>query len=109
MSVPTLTSSAAQRICAIATKQAKPALLRLAVDGGGCAGFQYRFALEDTPAADDSQSVCEGATLLIDPISLDLLGGAEVDYVESMGGSAFRVNNPQASSGCGCGASFSPL
>ena len=102
-----LTPAAADRVALIASKQGKPAVLRLAVDGGGCAGFQYRFALADGPDADDLVSGEGGATLVVDPVSHDLLGGAAVDYIESLGGAAFRVTNPNAASGCGCGTSFS--
>jgi Fe-S cluster assembly iron-binding protein IscA len=84
-----LTASAAARVAAIAKRQGKAPILRLAVDGGGCAGFQYR------------------VTLVVDEISLDLVRGSAVDFVESLGGAAFRVTNPNAASGCGCGTSFS--
>lgn len=101
-----LTSSAARRVGEIATKQGKPAILRLSVDGGGCSGFQYQFALSDGIDDGDMVAVRDGVTLVIDPVSLDLVSGAEVDYVESLGGAAFRVTNPNAASSCGCGASF---
>ena len=103
----TLTPAAADRIRLIAQRQGKPApVLRLAVDGGGCSGFQYKFDLAEGPEADDLVSETDGVLLVVDPVSLDLVAGAEVDYVESLGGSAFRVTNPQAASGCGCGSSF---
>lgn len=102
-----LTQAAAVRVAAIAARQGKLPMLRLAVDGGGCSGFQYRFELAEAAAHDDSVAVRDGVSLLVDPISLDLVAGAEVDYVESLGGAAFRVTNPNAASGCGCGASFS--
>jgi iron-sulfur cluster insertion protein len=102
-----LTPSAAQRVAAIATRQGKPAMLRLSVEGGGCSGFQYKFALAESADADDSIAIRDGVSLLVDPVSLDLIAGAEVDYVESLGGAAFRVTNPNAASGCGCGSSFS--
>lgn len=102
-----LTPSAAARVAAIAAKQAKPAILRLAVEGGGCSGFQYKFGLADAPEANDSVTERDGVRLVVDPVSLDLVAGAAVDYVESLGGAAFRVTNPNAASGCGCGASFS--
>lgn len=102
-----ITSAAAARVSAIAARQGKPAILRLAVDGGGCAGFQYRFGLADAVEADDMVTERDGARLVVDAISLDLLAGSAVDYVESLGGSAFRVTNPNAASGCGCGTSFS--
>ena len=102
----TLTDAAAARIGLIARKQAKPAVLRLAVEGGGCSGFQDRFDLADAPEADDSVSETAGVKLVVDPVSLELLAGCTVDYVESLGGAAFKVENPNAASGCGCGSSF---
>ena len=102
-----LTESAAARVSAIAAKQAKPAILRLSVEGGGCSGFQYKFGLADAVEVDDSVAETDGVRLVVDPTSLDLVSGAAVDYVESLGGSAFKVTNPNAASGCGCGSSFS--
>ena len=102
-----LTPAAATRVSLIASRQGKPPILRLAVNGGGCAGFQYRFALADAPDGDDLVSTEGDATLVVDQVSHHLLGGSAVDYVESLGGAAFRVTNPNAASGCGCGTSFS--
>jgi iron-sulfur cluster insertion protein len=102
-----LTQSAAARVAAIAAKQAKPAILRLSVDGGGCSGFQYKFGLTETVEGDDAISETDGVRLVVDPVSLDLVDGAAVDYVENLGGAAFKVTNPNAASGCGCGSSFS--
>jgi iron-sulfur cluster assembly accessory protein len=102
----TLTESAAQRVAWIAQRQAKPAILRLAVDGGGCAGFTYKFELAEQ-ADDDAVAETDGVKLVVDPISLDLVRGSAVDFVEDLGGAAFRVTNPNAQSGCGCGSSFS--
>lgn len=102
-----LSPSAAARVAAIAARQAKPAILRLSVDGGGCAGFQYRFELADAVAEEDEVARLEGVTLVVDPVSLDLVRGSTVDFVESLGGAAFQVTNPNAASGCGCGTSFS--
>lgn len=101
----TLTPSAARRVAAIAERQARPAVLRLSVDGGGCAGFTYKFGLGE-PEADDVIAETDGVRLVVDPVSRDLLEGSEVDYVEDLGGSAFKVRNPNAASGCGCGSSF---
>jgi len=101
-----LTPSAAERIGAIATRQNKPAILRLSVEGGGCSGFQYKFDLADDAEADDSVSETAGVRLVVDPVSLDLVAGSTVDFVESLGGAAFKVTNPQAAAGCGCGSSF---
>ena len=107
MSDIALSSSAAARVAAIAARQAKPAILRLSVDGGGCAGFQYRFGLVDAVEPDDTAAEQDGVTLVVDPVSLDLVRGSVVDFVESLGGAAFQVTNPNAASGCGCGTSFS--
>lgn len=106
MSEISLSPSAAARVAAIAARQEKPAILRLSVDGGGCAGFTYVFGLADSVAADDVSAVQDGVTLVVDPVSLDLVRGSTVDFVESLGGSAFQVANPNAQSGCGCGTSF---
>lgn len=101
-----LTQSAAKRVAAIAERQLKPAILRLAVDGGGCAGFTYKFEL-GTFEDDDAFAETDGVRLVVDPVSLDLVRGSAVDYVEDLGGAAFKVTNPNAASGCGCGSSFS--
>lgn len=103
----TLTTSAARRIAAIAARKNRPAILRLAVDGGGCAGFTYSFDLADAPQAEDSIAETDGVKLVVDPASLELVRGSAVDFVEDLGGAAFRVTNPNAQSGCGCGSSFS--
>ncbi len=103
---PTLTDAAAARIAAIAEKQAKPAILRLSVEGGGCSGFQYRFGLAEDMDDEDSISENAGVKLVVDAVSLDLVARSTVDFVESLGGAAFRVENPQAAAGCGCGSSF---
>lgn len=102
-----LTSAAAARVAAIAAKQNKPAILRLSVEGGGCSGFQYRFGFADAADPQDSIAETDGVRLVVDDVSIDLVRGASVDYVESLGGAAFRVVNPNAASGCGCGTSFS--
>ena len=102
----TLTPAAAKRVAAIADKQAKPAILRLSVEGGGCSGFQYKFDLAEGPEEDDSVSDTDGVKLVVDSVSLDLVAGSTVDFVESLGGAAFRVENPNAAAGCGCGSSF---
>ena len=101
-----LSPSAAKRVALIAEKQGKPAVLRLAVDGGGCAGFSYRFSLGKQEEGDAVTST-DGVTLVVDPMSLELVDGSQVDYVEELGGASFRVTNPNAASGCGCGSSFS--
>ena len=102
----TFSPSAAARVAVIAGKQGKPAILRLSVEGGGCSGFQYKFGLADSPEGDDLVIEQDGVRLLVDAVSLDLVAGSEVDYIESLGGAAFKVTNPNAASGCGCGSSF---
>ncbi|MEA3262629.1 MAG: iron-sulfur cluster insertion protein ErpA [Pseudomonadota bacterium] len=108
MDAPTMTlsPSAAARIALIAEKQGKPAALRLAVEGGGCSGFQYRFGLAESIEEDDLVVETDGVKLVVDPVSLDLVAGSVVDFVDSLGGSAFKVENPLAAAGCGCGSSF---
>jgi iron-sulfur cluster assembly accessory protein len=102
-----LTQSAAKRVAWIAERQRKPAILRLAVDGGGCAGFTYTFELAPAAESDDAIAKVDGVTLVVDPVSLELVKGSAVDFVEDLSGAAFRVTNPNAQSGCGCGSSFS--
>lgn len=101
----TLSEAAAKRVATIAKKQGKPAVLRLSVEGGGCSGFQYKFDLGE-PEGEDAVSETAGVKLVVDPVSLDLVAGSVVDFVESLGGAAFRVENPNAAAGCGCGSSF---
>ncbi len=102
-----LTSAAAARIKFLATKQGNAALaLRLMVDSGGCSGLQYKFSLDGKTAADDVVVETDGAKLLVDKISLDYLKGSAVDFVSDLSGEMFMVRNPNAESGCGCGASF---
>jgi iron-sulfur cluster insertion protein len=103
----TLSPAAAKRVRWIAERQGKDAVLRLSVEGGGCSGFQYRYGLAEALEADDIITQTDGVRLVVDPMSLELIEGSEVDFVESLGGSAFRVTNPLAAAGCGCGASFS--
>ena len=102
-----LTESAARRVAWIAERQHKPAVLRLAVDGGGCAGFTYKFELAPAPEGDDEVAETDGVKLVVDPVSLELVKGSAVDFVEDLNGAAFKVTNPNAHSGCGCGSSFS--
>ncbi len=100
-----LTDRAAARIAELAPGAAA---LRVAVLAGGCSGFQYRFELDGAATADDMVVEQGGARVLIDPGSLDLLAGAELDYTDELMGSHFAVRNPNAKSACGCGTSFSP-
>jgi iron-sulfur cluster insertion protein len=102
-----LTDRAATRIAEIVAAEGRPAALRVAVLAGGCSGFQYRFELDDVPQRDDLIIQRGGVRVLIDPVSLDLLSGAELDYTDELIGSHFAVRNPNARSACGCGTSFS--
>lgn len=103
----TLSETAAARIRAIGAAEGRALMLRVAVDGGGCSGFQYRFDLVDAVDADDLQIERDGAVALVDDISLGLLKGSEIDFVDELAGAEFRVRNPNAKSSCGCGVSFS--
>jgi iron-sulfur cluster assembly accessory protein len=102
-----LTPNAARRVAEIAVKLSKPSVLRLSVEGGGCSGFQYKFGMADSIESDDIVAELDGAKLVVDPVSIDLVRGSAVDFVESLGGKSFQVTNPNAASGCGCGSSFS--
>jgi iron-sulfur cluster insertion protein len=103
-----LTERAAKRIRDLASAEGGPdVMLRLSISGGGCSGYQYGFTLDDTLTPDDRVVEREGAKLVVDETSLGLLGGAEIDFTEELVGSTFTVRNPNASSSCGCGKSFS--
>ncbi|OSQ43558.1 iron-sulfur cluster insertion protein ErpA [Thalassospira alkalitolerans] len=103
-----MTESAAKRIQElIASNGTSDLMLRLQVSGGGCSGFQYEFSLDSDKTDEDNIFENHGAKMVIDDVSLDLLGGAEIDFVRELVGAAFRVNNPNATSSCGCGSSFS--
>jgi iron-sulfur cluster insertion protein len=104
----TLSANAAKRVAALKIQENTPnAFLRLAVSGGGCSGFQYGFSFDEAKHADDLAFERDGVTLVIDEVSLELVKGAEIDFVEDMMGAAFQVRNPNAVSSCGCGSSFS--
>jgi iron-sulfur cluster assembly accessory protein len=103
----TLSTSAASRLKAIAEREGRPLMLRVAVDGGGCSGFQYRFDLVEAPEADDLIIRRDGAAAVVDVVSLALLKGSEIDFVDELAAAEFRVRNPNAKSSCGCGVSFS--
>jgi iron-sulfur cluster insertion protein len=100
-----ISSSAARRLNAILKGEAGAAL-RISVKGGGCSGFQYAFDVERARADDDIAVTRDGATVLVDPVSLEMLKGAELDFVDDLMGQSFRVNNPNAVASCGCGVSF---
>jgi iron-sulfur cluster insertion protein len=103
----TLSPAAAQRIRSIAAKEGRDVMLRVAVEGGGCSGFQYQFDLVDEAQPDDLKVERDGAAALVDVVSLALLKGSEIDFVDELAGAEFRVRNPNAKSSCGCGVSFS--
>ena len=103
----TLSPAAARRLKAIGEREGRPLMLRVAVDGGGCSGFQYRFDLVETAEEDDLKVERDGAAALVDLVSLDLLRGAEIDFADELAAAEFRVRNPNAKSSCGCGVSFS--
>ena len=103
-----LSASAAKRVAWLLEQEEQPGLmLRVSVSGGGCSGFQYGFSLDDMVNPDDRTFERDGVTAVIDEVSLDLLAGSEIDYVEELVGASFQVKNPNAASSCGCGASFS--
>jgi len=103
----TLSESAAKQINAIMSKRTEGLFLRVSVEGGGCSGFQYKFDFAEAPETDDLILERDGAKVLIDSMSLVFLGGSEIDYAQELIGSAFKIHNPNATAGCGCGTSFS--
>lgn len=103
----TLSAAAARRIAKITASQPAGTMVRLEVVGGGCSGFSYRFGFTDAADPNDLMIERDGARAVIDPASLPFLEGSEIDFVEELIGQSFRVNNPNATSGCGCGTSFS--
>jgi iron-sulfur cluster assembly accessory protein len=103
----TISPRAAKRIVELIKAEAAPALFRVSVEGGGCSGFQYRFDLVTELAADDLLIERDGARVVVDPISLDFVRGAELDFVEELIGAQFKLTNPNVTASCGCGTSFS--
>ena len=101
-----LAESAAKRLAKLAEVEGKPVMLRVAVDGGGCSGFQYRLELVDAAEADDLVIRRDGQAAVIDPVSIPFLKGSEIAFVDELAGAQFVVRNPNASSSCGCGVSF---
>jgi len=101
-----MSESAAEQINAIMAKQGKDQYLRVAVEGGGCSGFQYKFDFADAPNEDDIVLERSGAKIVIDEMSVEFLEGSEIDYARELIGSAFKIHNPNATAGCGCGTSF---
>jgi len=103
----TLSESAAERLHALSKAEGHTLMLRVAVEGGGCSGFQYLFDLVQASEPDDLKVERDGAAALVDPVSLDLLKGSVIDYVEELAAAQFQIRNPNAKSSCGCGVSFS--
>ena len=103
----TLSEAAAKRIAAIVAADAGKSALRVSVEGGGCSGFSYKFDLDGQPAGDDIVIERDGATVLIDPMSIIYMAGSEIDFVDNLLGQSFQIKNPNAVASCGCGTSFS--
>src|SRR6201993_4782796 len=101
-----LTKRAARRSGEILRREPAGAMLRVSVEGGGCSGFQYKFDIERAKAEDDLEIARDGAVVLIDPMSLQFMAGAEIDFVDDLIGASFKVANPNATASCGCGTSF---
>ena len=106
MNIVTMTQSAASRINQIVANEIVNKLLRVSVEGGGCSGFQYKFDLVARSAPDDIVIERDNARVLVDPVSLEFLQGAEIDFVDDLIGAAFKIRNPNATASCGCGTSF---
>jgi iron-sulfur cluster assembly accessory protein len=102
----TVTDRAARRIGEILGRESAGTMLRVSVEGGGCSGFQYKFDTERERAEDDIVIENSGATVLIDPISLNYMSGSEIDFVDDLIGASFKIENPKATASCGCGTSF---
>lgn len=103
----TLAESGARRLARLSEAEGKPVLLRVAVDGGGCSGFQYRFELVDGPEADDLVVRRDGQAVVIDAVSVPFLKDSEIAFIDELAGAQFVIRNPNAASSCGCGVSFS--
>ena len=102
-----LTDNAVRRIARILSREPEGAALRVSVEGGGCSGFQYKFDMEQAKAGDDLVLAQGDSVVLIDPVSVQYLAGSEIDFVDELIGSSFKINNPNATASCGCGTSFS--
>ncbi|MBB3929184.1 iron-sulfur cluster assembly accessory protein [Kaistia hirudinis] len=102
----TISERAAKRIARILSKEPSGTALRISVSGGGCSGFQYGFDLDASRAEDDLVLTRDGATVLIDQVSIPFMDGSEIDYVDDLIGQSFQIKNPLATSSCGCGTSF---
>jgi len=106
-SLVSLTEQAARRIGVLLAGEAPGSVFRVSVEGGGCSGFQYQFAISPAPGDEDAVIERDGARVAIDPASMGFLAGAEIDFVDDLMGQSFRVENPNATASCGCGTSFS--
>jgi iron-sulfur cluster assembly accessory protein len=102
-----VTDNAAKRIGSILAKEVDKLALRVSVEGGGCSGFSYKFDLVSAQEPDDIVIAKQGATVLVDPLSLEYMDGSELDFVDNLMGQSFQVKNPLATASCGCGTSFS--
>lgn len=102
-----VTESAIKKIAAILGSENEPAVLRVSVEGGGCSGFQYKFDIQRAAESEDIVIERDGATVVIDPVSLQYLAGSRIDYADELIGAAFKIDNPNATASCGCGTSFS--
>lgn len=102
----TVSARAARRINCILEVEPAGSVLRVAVNGGGCSGFRYDFDISKDTTADDCVVARDGATVVIDPVSLDFMRGSEIDFVDDLIGQSFKINNPNATASCGCGTSF---
>jgi iron-sulfur cluster assembly accessory protein len=103
----TVSERAARKIGEILKGEPPGAMLRVSVEGGGCSGFQYKFDIDSAKADDDLMIARDGATVLIDAISVGYMEGSEIDFVDDLIGASFKVKNPKATASCGCGTSFS--
>src|SRR3954471_23934996 len=102
-----VTERAARQIGTILRHEPPGSMLRVSVEGGGCSGFQYKFDIDRDKAGDDIVISREGATVLIDPVSVGYMAGSEIDFIDDLIGASFKVKNPKATASCGCGTSFS--
>jgi len=102
----TVSERAAKRIGEILKAEPPGTMLRVSIEGGGCSGFQYKFDMERARADDDLAITRDGATVVIDPVSMNYMAGAEIDFVDDLIGASFKVKNPKATASCGCGTSF---
>ncbi|GLK83581.1 iron-sulfur cluster insertion protein ErpA [Ancylobacter defluvii] len=101
-----VTASAVRRIAEILAAEPPESMLRVSVEGGGCSGFQYKFDITREKAADDIVIARDGATVVVDPVSLEYMSGSHIDFVDDLIGASFKISNPHATASCGCGTSF---